>query len=319
MLDEETVQGLHAALEGEIGDGGFGEALRNATHSITATSMAGLKGKLSRYGVVKKRILEAIEEFSLLLGAGRIEVVKYTPGVKGEMLLRRPFDIEVVTAGVVGALEEVDHCLYNYVISDEGGETRRLTLELAGVGVREGGSDDGTTPYARAASGGEKMEVCKQCGLPSHLAELRWDEMYGTITAGPGGRRIAFIPGYMISALTRYGDASFAARCERLVEDAVYMAAGRSIRDGRADVYEGGVPPSRGAGDGGVRERLRVRGWGAVTEESTAGREWTISVLNPVDNALIAGWLRALYTVTEGREARVEIGEKPPLTLFRLA
>jgi hypothetical protein len=43
---------------------------------------------------------------------------------------------------------------------------------------------------------------------------------------------------------------------------------------------------------------------------------WRVTVINPVDNALIAGWLRALYTVAEGREMRVRVKEDPAQTFF---
>lgn len=318
ILDIETMRDIHAALEAEMGADALWVTVRNATRFITGKSLAGLKGKLSRYGVIKKRVLEAIEDHSLLLGMGRIEVEKFTPAMGGAMLLRRPFDIEIATAGITGVLEEVDHCPYKYGLSEGGEDSYRLLLELAEVDDYDAQSLRGIPFFMRATTGGEKAAVCNQCGLPSSVAELQWDELYGTVDAGAGGRRVAFIPGYIISALTHHKSASDEGRCRRLVEEAVYVSARRSFEGGPADAYEGERLLPREGSSSAAWERLRVRGWGAVVEESIAEEGWRVTVLNPVDKALIAGWLRALYTVTVGREAQVEVREEPPVSFFEM-
>ena len=202
LLDLETMDSILSSLGSGLGAGICWRAVRDATRFATGKSLAGLKGKLSRYGVAKKRALEALEDNSLLLGMGRIEVEKFTPAEGGALSLRNPFAMGVSTAGITGLLEEVDHCAYGYELEEEGSNAYKLRLVLAGEDDYDARTQQEIPFFSRAVGGGEKEETCRQCGAPSSIAELRWDELYGTIEAGLRGRRVAFVPSFILTALS---------------------------------------------------------------------------------------------------------------------
>ena len=104
----------------------------------------------------------------------------------------------------------------------------------------------------------------------------------------------------------------------RLVEDAVFASARKSLDSGTSDAYEGMGLLAREGGAASAWARLRARGWGAATEGRMGAEGWRVTVINPIDNALIAGWLRALYTVAVGREMRVEVIDEPAQTTFEI-
>jgi hypothetical protein len=104
-----------------------------------------------------------------------------------------------------------------------------------------------------------------------------------------------------------------------VVEEAVYRTTVRSLQDGADDAYEGGDLPPDAGGNRRMCERMSVRGWGEVISSRFDGGEWRIEVADPVDDAIIAGWLRAIYTRAMGREPRLEVGGEPPARRFDLA
>ncbi len=318
LLDQETMNGILSALEAEIGAGACWRAVRDATRFVTGKSLAGLKGKLSRYGVVKKRALEALEVNSVLLGMGRIEVEKFTPGEGGMMLLRSPFAIDIATAGITGVLEEIDHCPYRYELQPQGANTFKLRLALADADDYEARTQQDIPFFSRAVGGGEKEDTCRQCGAPSSIAELRWDELYGTIEAGLGGRRVAFIPSFILVALSHLETGEGGVDVRKSVEEAAYTSTMKSLEGGTTDAYEDDGMLAREEGGRGAWARTRARGWGAAAEERLGAEGWRVTMLNPVDNALIAGWLRALYTVAEGREMRMDVKEEPAQSSFEI-
>jgi len=232
------------------------------------------------------------------------------------MLLRSPLAADIATAGITGLLEEVDRCPYGYELMREGADIFRLRLALADADDYDERTQHDIPFFSRAVGGGEKEGTCRHCGAPSSIAGLRWDELYGTIEAGLRGRRVAFVPAFMLTALLYLDRAEDGLRSRRLVEDTVYALTRKNLEERAADAYEGEGLLVREEGEGGSWASLRTRGWGAAAEERMGDEGWRVTVINPVDNALIAGWLRALYTVAEGREMRVRVKEDPAQTFF---
>jgi hypothetical protein len=319
LLDQDTMLRIHAAFDAEMGEAFFIQTLKDATHLMTANVVTGLKGKLSRYGMAKKRTLEAIEDYSIILGMGRIEIEKFTPVVQGSISLRKPFDIWVITAGVSGVLEEMDRCYYRSEYSESSSGDYRLVLEARETEDSRAKSvrDYAFTPTAIKAMG--RQESCQLCGLPTSVAGLRWDELYGTIDAGPGGRRVAFLPAYILEALEDLDSGMVGDNSRGIIEEAVYESTLSSLEDGIDDEY-GGKEELAGNGDSAPAwSVMSMRGWGTVTESAVDRDVWRATVLNPVSEALIAGWLRALYSFTVGRNPRMDISKERSMASFELA
>lgn len=316
LIDKLTVCDIHAALVDIVGAGSLLEVEKEATRAVAASLAIGFEGRLSRFGSLKKRILEAMEDYSLLLGMGRIELERFAPGEGGTMLLRRPFDLGITMAAVTGALEEMDQCAYTSAVSSVSEKVFRLTYEVAGHGEADEDRQGSAAAQTHPAADGEDPETCGRCGLPLSIAGLQWDEVYGVIQAGTGGRRVSWLPAYLLAAMDRIEGVSRGR--EGVVEETVFNSVRKSLENGEDDFYESAAILQRESGAAAVREKIHMRGWGAVVGDKLDGKDWRIEVLNPVSEELIAGWLRALYTVAMGREPLIEVSGDAPLRCFEL-
>jgi hypothetical protein len=316
LIDERTLSDMVTDLTATVGAEPLHFAETEATRAATTGLMGGIKGRLSRYSGIKKRILEAIEDYSLLLGMGRIELEKFSPGEGGSMLLRKPFELGITVAGVSGALEEMDQCAYRSNVSVAGEKAYRLTLDVRKEEERGRSRRGPVATPARAITGRKNTESCSQCGLPLPVAGLCWDEMYGVIQAGTDGRRVAFLPAFMLEALEQIsGDQGGSAEA---LEEAVFNSIRNGLEEGKDDIYESTAILLSGNKAEAVSRRINMRGWGAVTSGRLDGVSWHVEVTNPISNVLIAGWLRALYTVAMRKEPLVKISGEAPLRVFEL-
>jgi len=314
VLDQEMTARIMGALASqERGD--LKAQIKGATRYVVGKMFSGLIGKLPRYDVVKKRLLEAMEGFSLLLGMGRMEVERLAPAQEGRILLKKPFDLCLATAVIMGVLEETDRCFYAFEHEREGRSDYRLTLEA----VEEGAySPD---PFAwlpiqyQGRKGSFDMERCRDCGLPLAVREFVWDELSGTVNIGGGRCRVGFLPWYITAVMAHMAGCEEAGGYAALLEEASCLSALsalQSMEGGAGNAYIG--EPDLWKRPHGDKRRLAgevlaVRGWGMVEEFEMGAREWKMTVKNPVDAALVAGWLRALYTFTLGREPRLKVTE----------
>lgn len=318
LLDEETAHSLQESLLARFGGETCMKAETQAVRAAVSDILNSLKGRLSRQGAFRKKTLEALEEHSLLLGLGRMELEKYTPGQGGAMLLRRPFVLGMTTSVVIGVLEEMEQLSYTSSLREVSSSDFRLVLEAAEQADAGAQSRGGARGYAvKSGRGGDKGR-CSQCGLPTSLAGLLWDELYGGIQAGTGGRRVALLPACILVASAQLEGGS-ARECEGIVEGAVFRTTKAGLDGGADDTYEDkDVLVAANAADA-MREKMTMRGWGKVLAAGLNGVDWRIEVMNAVDDALIAGWLRAIYTIAVGREPRLIVDGEPPLRIFQLS
>ncbi len=318
LLDARTMDDIVAGVTSVAGEDACVEAKKAATRTAAGRFVTGIRGKLSRYGAVKKRVLEAMESYSLLLGMGRIEVERLTPGEGGSLILRRPFEKGMVMAGIAGLLEEMDRCRYTGSLSVTGDDVYRLDLAVDESRGPVAGSPHEEALFRETRHGGAGYESCRLCGLPLSISPFLWDELYGVVDAGAGGRRVAFVPAYVLDTLGRLVRGEGDKGTEAFIEEAVFASTLGSLAGGTKDAYEGaGLLAGESCGKAAL-DIMRTRGWGAVAGDSLDGGEWRVEILDPVHDALVAGWLRAVYTVALGKEPKVEVREEPPYTVFEM-
>lgn len=313
MLDAAAMDRLYEGITAEEGPETFYRMEKGATRFMAGRYLSGLKGKVSRYGVIKKRVLEGMEELSLLLGMGRIEMERFTPAQGGSMLLRKPINVQLLTAGITGVLEEMDRCLYRPGHESQGENTFRLRLDAAEGGDYDRDFFKGRPLGSPAIANGGKLGRCNTCGLPSALRGFRWDEIYGVVEAGAAHRRLALLPLYTLAVMgvMAYGRKGYGTR--GLIEEAVYSSTLERLEGGESDAYDGENPGTLKGGipAEGTWDALQVRGWGVASGFQAEGKGWRVTVTNPVDVNLLAGWLEALYTFAREREPRISVAEEP--------
>ena len=313
MFDAVTMDRLYDGLTAEEGPEAFYRMEKGATRFMTGRFLSGLKGRVSRYGVVKKKLLEVMEDLSVLLGMGRIEVERFTPAQGGSLLLREPFNLHLVTASIAGALEEIDRCPYRPDHTSLKKNAFRLLLEVATKDDYDTDSFKGLPLISLAIGNGGKLDRCDNCGLPAALRGFRWNEIYGMVETGTGNRRFAFLPLYTLAIMGEMAVGKKGHGTRGLIEEVAYTSTLERLEGGENDAFDGegkpviqrdGVPVEE-AWDG-----LQVKGWGIAAGFQADGDGWRVTIINPVEVNLLAGWLRALYTFAMGKKPRLSVTEE---------
>ncbi len=310
MLDASTLKGLCNATTLEKGLEIFYVEEKNATRYIINKLFSSVICKISRYDAMKKEIMELIENLSLLMGTGRIEVERYVPSQMLVMILKNPLNLHLVTAGIAGIIEEIDKCPYSYSHCDLGDNVFQLILEAADEGAFDKDSFGWLATEPPMDKNVRILDRCNQCGLPLAAGGFRWDELRGVVEAGEEWRRLGFLPGYTLAIMAKMAAGSGAREDGGLLEEAIYSNTLMQLEAGMGDAYSGvdtvsslgKVGPSSDTWD-----VLQVRGWGVMEKARIDAKQWRVTIMNPVDKAILAGWLRAIYTIAVGKEPRLSL------------
>jgi hypothetical protein len=274
------------------------ESQKKATRYVAGKVLKGAKARIIRYSVVMKRALETMERYSLLLGMGRIEVERIKIEAGGSLLLKMPFNRYLLSAGIMGVLEQIEDRAYTHQLSQMEEEAFRLNMDVCEDDDYEIGDFEWLDLLSSSAEGGDELERCRQCGAPSYLDSYKWDEIYGVIEDTRQGRRMAFIPSYTLEALKRaagYNENDVA----EIMENASYSSTLEQLKneEDTAGIEE-------------LIDGLPVKGWGQAGNFDTEAETWRVTVINPLDVSLITGWLRALYLFEMKREPRISVAEE---------
>lgn len=322
MIDMDTLRGSCEAFGANDGREKLYQAEKRAVRMLAAAQLSGLKEKISRYGVVKKRILEAMQEYSLFLGIGRIEMERFVPGQGGSWVVKAACEETLVDAGIAGILEVLDGCGYERLHVKMGEGTYRLELQSAKEGQNVRAPEKGRSFEPDAGKGGDGGERCGECGLPLALGIFEWDEIYGTMETAQGGLRAAIIPSAMIGVVSWEAGEGGKGGLPHPLREAARRAALERMESGKGDSYEGDIVGSGLAGREGatayLQEKLWMRGWGMVREFGLEGDGWRLRVSDPVDRFLVAGWLEAVFMAVKGRDAALSWEDAGGEVLYRL-
>ncbi|MDY6795032.1 MAG: hypothetical protein SWK76_07105 [Actinomycetota bacterium] len=320
FMDADCIRDIYDGLAVMLGSGSLDDGERDVTHLITGRLISGFKRKLSRYDILKRRILEAMEDYSLILGMGRIELERYTPVAEGSMLLKWPIHLNMVEAGIAGILECMDRCTYSYHTSVLSGGCYRLRFDLKRKGTRHGGSL-GKRETVVVNEDGEELKRCEKCGLPCGMSVYRWDELHGVIEEGTEGRRMVFIPVDAINIMVRMGNDVGEDTGNGIVGEAIRSCTLRQLETGKESTAEGGGSGAVGADRKGIAEymsRPSLWGWGHVEDAGISGEVWRICMTSPLPSPVITGWLSGLYTSAIGRRPLIDVVEDAPRTIMEL-
>ena len=300
VIEKDLYDRLYEAFsqQGHQGNGMVFESQKEATRYIAGKVLKGAKARIIRYSVVMKRALETMERYSLLLGMGRIEVERIKIEAGGSLLLKMPFNRYLLSAGIMGVLEQIEGRAYTHRLQQMEEEVFRLTMDVCEDDDYEVGDFEWMDLLSSEATGGDELERCRQCGAPSSMDSYNWDEIYGVIEDTRQGRRLAFIPCYTLAALKKtagYKENEVA----EIMENASYSCTLEHIKDAE---YAAGIEE--------LINGLPVKGWGQAAAFVDEEETWRVTVINPLDVSLITGWLRALYFFEMNREPRISVTEE---------
>ena len=308
VIDKSFYDRLYESLlqRGTQGEERVFESQKKAVRYVSGKILRGVKARIIRYSVVMKRALETMERYSLLFGMGRIEVERIKIEAGGSILLKMPFDRYLLSAGIVGVLEQIEGRAYTHTMSQMGENTFKLSIEIREDDDYRKEDFETIDLLAPVETGGKGLERCQLCGAPSALDSYIWDEIYGVIEDTRGGRRLAFVPCFTLTALKKAAGYSEQEVAE-VMENAAYSSTLEQLGNG-----DGNVDREELAGE------LEVKGWGQAAINTDDEGAWKVIVWNPLDISLLTGWLRAVFCYEIKREPRISVAEEADSVEFTL-
>ena len=303
------INGLFSRIGSKIGislDHIAFEAQRNSSKAVFEALYDKIPGMrfASRFRFGKRSTVAQFNKVAAVTGMGYSETLEYVPGKYGVARLRNPFDFNLMAANVVGAFEVLEGVPFKHTWEDEGNGSYVIRVEA--TGDKPEISERMALEYPQMLPGNRKHERCGRCHAPLALGNLKWVENDGIILDKLSGDRIVMLDGYMIGTVFRemamelgddLNDILVDSKCEWVTDHAEQLGMGKSES-----------PLSGEAREETYREQLDflpIYGQGNPVALEISGSALKVIIENPYEPFILAGSVKGIYELVEGREGRV--------------
>ena len=230
-------------------------------------------------------------------GIADVEFLSIEPD-KMVIAVKRPYSIPLLRGDVAGVADVVTGREHTAVW--EGDEYEGvMTVAPAQGGSALGKRIDEGSHYDVKPEAEELACVrCEACDAPTMVSELfEWERDRCRIEERSSGRRYCFNNTQGINAVLKMLVGELGEDTERKIED-IAREYSRTLYEGRASGLDirkgpGADPPEMNGREGFDLETeldsFPYRGWGKVSEVSTAEDAWLVTVENPYSDILVAG------------------------------
>ena len=268
------------------------ESKRRDVKEYTERTVPGIARKLVRrigFGVVARQL----SNLGLAYGFGAVSLGESRRNFDDDdyqvMYIRNPHSIAFFTGEVLGAWEAIDGRESCAVYERTGEDSFKVTCSIGRHPLEL--SERLQHRHHLYKPGDVKLELCPSCGVPSKVAEYRWDLEEGTITHPRTGRRMTIISPTGIDALL----ADLEAELGEEIPAAVVEAQRRFAREFMADRdWETGLA--------GMREMLALRGLGYLSRMEADEEGLRVTIRNSCMPLLMVGTVQGLYELVSGKE-----------------
>ncbi len=281
------------------------EAQRNAVAAGFDPLFSRFPASLGRIGPNRKLVIKLFCRLSIWIGTAYVEPLFYRPGKEGEALLRNPYNRDLMAALILGAFEGLERRPFEHAwVETPEGEAIHVTATAEKPEVSER-----LTPVPEKVKPGYyPLERCPSCGAPRDLSSLVWHEEDGMVMDAAQGERVNFLDAFTPGIVFRELEKELGSEVNPLI-----VEASRDFFLNRVMAAE--VPGASSHASSGVdlvetfKDSLTFLpsyGQGAVTAVSRKDGGLEVSMINPYDRYLLAGYLSALYEKHAGTAAKVE-------------
>jgi hypothetical protein len=271
------------------------EAQRNAAKDVIDGNIGRVRWVIRHVPGVHRLIITYFNRMASWTGQGYAKTISYEGRGTGAAIIRNPFNRELMSAVVVGALESLGEMPYDYHW-EKRGEDDVIVVEPAGEHPEIAARLTYTIPPP--LSGDRHFQGCPGCGVPVLLKDLEWREEEGLMIDGKSGVRMVVLEIYTMGVVLRE-------LARELGEDIypVIVDAQRefSLDHIRREFHSGG----KDALYRDVLDSIAVRGQGNPVRYEMDDGLLTVIVENPFDEHVLAGHLSALYEIVEGKAPHV--------------
>ncbi len=238
-----------------------------------------------------------LDRFAILTGQCYSNSFDYNPGRSSGGVIRNPYDRELMVANIMGAMETLEGVPYRYEWQKRGNEDYLFAEpEPGAIGRKERAHPD----FIPLKPGNRRFDRCPRCDKPLALRDLKWMEEEGVIMDLRRGVRMVFIDFYsckmVLEKLSREVGPDFA----QIVVDTERAFFIRHIWEQFLSERRHSEPLPRQELYRQVLETLALRGQGNPVEHSIEGERFSVTIENPFNEQVLAGFLSALYECSEG-------------------
>jgi len=290
------------------------EAQRNAVRWAMDSLLDIFPLSLGRVGPNKQLAVRIFCRLSTWLGCGYVKGLHYRPKRYGEALIRNPFNHDLMTAIILGAFESLERRPFEHEWRKVGGdEVIRVTTSDA----KPEFSKRLEITLQPSKNGDCVLPRCPSCGVPADLGYLDWQEEEGEIIDNRRGERMIIIDPYSGSAVFRELE-------KELGEDIfpLIINAGKDYARDRI-LKPGGMSEDGGkvsAEDREVFYRKSLRllplwGYGNPASLNHEEGRLEITIENPFNKYLLAGYMAALFEAVEEVESKVTWESTQPYSI----
>ncbi len=281
------------------------EAQRNASKEAIGIMMSRLPYRLHHNILANRVMVRIFCRLAIWMGAAYARTLHYRYEKSGEALLRNPYNRELMAALILGAFESMEGRPYEREWIKSGGDD---VIRVTATQVKPEVSERMVIVQDKSRPGNRRLPRCSRCGAPQALSTLAWDEFQGTITDTRLGERVNFMEAYANKAVLRELEAELGEAINPLIVQAAKDFARRHLEKIPGIKAEGAA--DRGtAWQSFTKEAMTMLpAWGhgnPVEIRQDAGRA-VVTIDNPFEERLIAGYLAAGYELVEGRACEVE-------------
>jgi hypothetical protein len=272
------------------------ETQREASKAVIDSDLSIFMGILKR-GPLKRLAIKFFDRMAVWTGQAYSRTTRYRPGISSEGIIRNPFDRELIASIVVGAMESLEGVPYRYWWERRGREDY-ICAEA------EPGRPGAVKPHAIETTplkpGHHRFERCPRCDAPLAMRDLKWVEEEGVIMDIRKGVRMAFLDFYAFNIVIEKLASELGPDFAPIVVDTQRAFFIRHIWEEFLSERRGAEPPTKQDLYNQVLDTLALRGQGNPVEHALEGGKFSVTIENPFNEYLLAGFLSALYECSEG-------------------
>ncbi|MBN2027718.1 MAG: hypothetical protein JW854_13255 [Actinobacteria bacterium] len=288
------------------------EAQRNAAKEVIDGNIGKYRWVIRHIPGVRRLVITYFNRMASWTGQGYAKTVAYTSKGPGAAIIRNPFNKDLMSAVVVGALESLGETPYDYRWEKRGADD---VIVVEPTGERPEISQRLTFTVPPPKPGSRHYDRCPGCGVPVQLKGMEWTEEQGLMMDTSHNVRMVVLEIYTTSVVLRELARELGDDVYPVIVDAQRQFSLAHIRKEFPSCAEPGGGLDRDAFYRDVLDSLALRGQGNPVSWNMEGGRLTVTVDNPFEEHILAGHLSALYELAEGGKPEVSWESPSPSTV----
>jgi hypothetical protein len=288
------------------------EAQRNAAKEVIDGNINQFRWAIRYIPGVRRLVITYFNRMASWTGQGYAKTISYGRKGAGAAIIRNPFNKELMSAVVVGALESLGEMPYDFRWEKRGSDD---VIVVEPTGEHPEISQRLTFTVPPPKPGSRHYQGCPGCGVPVQFKDMKWEEEQGLMIDTRRGVRMVVLEIYTTGVVLRELARELGEDVYPVIVDAQRQF---SLDHIRGEFLSGGQPGEGFDKDNlyrDVLDSLALRGQGNPVSWSMEDGRLTVTMDNPFEEHILAGHLSALYELAEGKKPEVSWESPDPSTV----